>query len=965
MPTEVTLTIDGQEITVPHHATIFQAARSVGIEIPHLCYDPDLGLEPTSSCRLCVVEVEGAKALAASCSHPVAPGMVVHTDTESLRDYRRMILELLLSDHPQDCLTCEKCGDCSLQKYAYEFGVRGDVYGGEHAAAPLEEEAPTVVYDRSKCILCGRCVQVCHNVQVAGAVDFLDRGFHARIGLPPGLAREDSACEGCGNCIDVCPTGALFFPGAERGGRTWELRRTVTICPYCGVGCTIILHTRNNRVVAVTGEPGLGVNRGRLCVKGRFGFDFLGHEDRLTQPLLRRDGELVPVSWDEALDFCARRLAEIKQEYGPDAIAGLASAKCTNEEDYLMQKFMRAVIGTNNIDHCARLCHASTVAGLAQAFGSGAMTNSIDDLDQAGAIFVIGSNTTECHPLIGAAIKRAAQRGVPLIVADPRNIELTDYATVHLRQRHGTDVALINALARVILEEGLEDREFIASRTENFEAFRAAVEPYTPELVERITGVPAEDIIRAARLYAQPPGSPCVASAEQGAAIFYSMGITQHTCGTDNVLALANLALLTGNLGKPGAGVNPLRGQNNVQGACDVGALPNVYPGYQAVDDEALRAKFEAAWGVALSPTPGLTMVEMTDAAAEGKLKALYVMGENPMMSDPDVGHVEKALRNLDLLIVQDIFLTDTAQLADVVLPAAGFAEKEGTFTNTERRVQRVRQALEPPGLARPDWQTLCDLACRLGYEMSYSGPAAVQDEIASLTPSYAGITYDRLEPLAQTPSFVPEPSAVGRGLVPRPSPVGHGLVPRPLPVAQASSLSEPPSAGLQWPCPSRDHPGTPILHTEKFPRGLGKFHPVHFLPPQELPDADYPFVLSTGRILQHFHTGTMTRRSQVLDTLVSEGSIEIHPLDAARLGIADDELVRISSRRGQIEIRTNITERVLPGTVFLAFHYREAPANALTIAALDPVAKIPEFKVCAVQVTRTVAQAPQPASGA
>jgi formate dehydrogenase alpha subunit len=895
MADDVTLSIDSVEVTVPKGATILEAARRASIDVPHLCYDPALNLPPTSSCRLCLVEVEGVRTLVTSCSYAVSPGMVVRTDTERLRRTRRMVIEFLLSAHPHDCLTCEKAGDCALQKYAYELGVKEPSFRSDPVPVEPVEDGPAVVYDRSKCILCARCVEVCHNVQVSGAVDYLGRGFDTRISLPPGESRKQSICVECGNCMDVCPTGALSYRGAKGAGRTWELKQVPTICPYCGCGCTIVLSVRDNRIVRVTGRPDLGANKGMLCVKGRFGFDFIGHEERLTEPLIRREGKLEPASWDDALDLVARRLSAIKERSGPDAIGGLASAKCTNEENFLMQKFMRVVVGTNNVDHCARLCHASTVAGLAKAFGSGAMTGSIEDFEAADCIFVIGSNTTECHPIIGSAIKRAAKnRGATLIVADPRSIELTELATLHLRHRGGTDVALINAMMHVILREGLEDKRFIAERTEDFEELRRAVEPCTPEWAQKITGCNADDIARAARLFAEA----------EAASIVYSMGITQHTCGTDNVLSTANLAMLTGNVGKRGAGVNPLRGQNNVQGACDMGALPDVYSGYQKVNDEKARAKFEAAWGVALTPSPGLTVVEMINAAGEGKLKALYVMGENPMLSDPDINHVKEALGKLDFLVVQDIFLSETAELAEVVLPAASFAEKDGTFTSTERRVQRIRQAVAPPGSARPDGVILCDLAGRMGHAMRYDGVSAVQDEIAAMTPSYGGITYGRLE-----------------------------------------------KGSLQWPCPDAQHPGTPRLHEGRFSRGLGKFHPVEFRPPTELPDEEYPFLLSTGRVLEHYHTGTMSRRSGVLDALVPAGVIEIHPADAERLGLVDGGTVRVTSRRGQIEIAARVTKRVMPGTTFLAFHYREAPANRLTIAALDPTAKIPELKVCAVRI--------------
>ncbi len=896
---EIRLTIDGKELTARSGQTILEAAQAGGVHIPHLCFDPRL--TPTGACRLCLVEIEGQEGLHTACTRLAEPGMAVHNDTADIRELRKFTLELLISEHNLTCTTCDKDGDCLLQDYAYEYRIEESRFpsvmippGGENYTTGNK----AMHYDPSKCIRCQRCVKICTEVQMVEALTLKGRSGEVQVTTGFEVELSRSPCETCGQCLSTCPVGALYERAAAGRGKAKDLRQITTTCPYCGVGCQLDLNvsSRTGKIVRVTSQVGCVPNDGNLCVKGRFGMDFIGRPERLSQPLIKENGSFRKASWDEALDLVASRLAKIKEKHGPDTLAGLSSAKTTNEDNYIMQKFVRVVLGTNNVDHCARLCHASTVAGLARAFGSGAMTNSIEELRRAPLIFVIGSNTTECHPVIGILIRQAVASGSRLIVADPRRISLSGIAEIHLQQRPGTDVALINGMMNVILEEGLADQKFIEERTEDFEGFRKAVVECPPEPAAKITGVPAEDIRLAARLYAASPS----------ASIVYSMGITQHTTGTDNVLSLANLAMLTGNVGRECGGVNPLRGQNNVQGACDLGALPNVYSGYQRVDDPAIREKFEKAWAAKLPDKPGLTVVEIMNAAAEKKVRGLYIMGENPMLSDPDINHVREGLEALDFLVVQDIFLSETAQLADVVLPACSFAEKDGTFTNTERRVQRVHKAVEPPGEAREDWRIICDLAGRLGYQMSYPDAGAIQDEIATLTPIYGGITYDRLG-----------------------------------------------GVGLQWPCPTGDHPGTKFLHEGKFTRGKGKFHPVSFLPPQELPDGEYPFVFTTGRLLEHWHTGTMTRRCEVLHDLVPHGNLELHPRDAGTIGVKAGDTVAVKSRRGRIEVPVGITERVAPGTVFLAFHFKEHPANALTIAALDPIAKIPEFKVCAVNVEK------------
>jgi len=888
-----TITIDGVRIEAEAGANLLQTALDNGIAIPHLCHAPDM--EPYGACRLCVVEIEGMRGLPAACTTTVSDGMVVHNDTDKLNAIRRMTCEMLIADHPADCLTCSSNQKCELQKVASHLGITEKRLRAMKREPESDDSNPFYTRDMSRCILCGVCVRACDEVRGVRAIDIAGRGYESRIACFADMPVSESVCVSCGECVDRCPTDAL----AAKTETLPPTREVNTTCVYCGCGCGLTLGVRGGRIVRVRGEKEHIVSRGSLCVKGRFGLDFVGADDRLTSPLIKKNGKFEEASWDEALGLVIDRFKETRKKAGPGALAGLSSAKCTNEENYVFQKLMRAAVGTNNVDHCARLCHASTVAGLARAFGSGAMTNSVDEIENADCILVTGSNTTEAHPIVALRVKWAVQRhGAKLIVADPRRIDLVPFAALHMRQRSGTDVALFNAMMNVILSEGLADEEFIASRTEGFDEFKETVEACTPEWAEPITGVAAADIREAARTYA---------TAEM-ASIIYSMGITQHTTGTDNVLALANLAMLTGNIGKESTGVNPLRGQNNVQGACDLGALPNVYPGYQKVDVPDVRQKFQQAWQTELSGEIGLTVVEIMHAAAEGRVKGLYIMGENPMMSDPNLNHVRAALENLEFLCVQDLFLSETAELADVVLPGASFAEKDGTYTNTERRVQRVRKALEPPGEARQDWEIVCAISEGLGYPMEYEHPSQIMNEIASVTPIYGGISFDRID-----------------------------------------------EVGLQWPCADQAHPGTVFLHEGEFKRGKGKFHPTPFREAEELTDETYPFILTTGRYLEHFHTGTLTRRTPGLLELSPPAPVEIHPEDAASEGISHGDSVEVASRRGTVQARAVVTARSRKGTVFMPFHFFEAAANVLTNDALDPIAKIPELKVCAVRLGRGI----------
>lgn len=897
---KIKIFIDGKEVEANKEDTFLKVIQREGFYVPTLCYEKDL--RPSGSCRLCIVEDEKTGKVFPSCTTPVYDNASIMTNSEKLRKSRETLIELILSYHPLNCMVCEKDGNCVLQDLAYEYVPAEKL---KKYQAPPNKGYPKVLkndfftLDYEYCIKCGKCVQVTQELQLCNVLTMQGRGTD--VYPTPGfdMTFDEAGCVGCGNCVAVCPVAALVPNTLYHAGREKNFERTVTTCTYCGVGCQLelVTHKKTNKIVYVDSYRDAVVNGLALCAKGRYGFDFVHHEDRINTPFIRKNDVLQPASWEEAFDLIEKKFRDIYEKHGSEAFGFLSSAKCTNEENYLMQKLARAVFKTNNVDHCARLCHASTVTGLVNTFGSGAMTNSIQDLtNDAEVIFIIGSNTTEAHPVIGIKIKKAVVEGkTKLIVADPRKIELADYAKIHLQQRPGSDLALINAMIKVILEENLIDEEFIKERTEGFEELKREMENEKVDVLAKIAGIPEEEIRKAARLYASA----------HSAAIVYAMGITQHFTGTYNVMALANLAMITGNVGRPGTGVNPLRGQNNVQGACDLGGLPDVYPGYQKVSDPKAKKKFEDAWEVeTLNPNPGLTLVEMMDAALEGKIKAMMIMGENPALSDPNVSKARKALQNLEFLVVADLFISETAKYADVVLPAKSWAEKDGTFTNTERRVQRVRKAIKQIGERKADWEILNELLIRFGFKKRYSHPSEIMKEINEVTPIYAGITYDRID-----------------------------------------------KTGLQWPCRSKDDPGTPILHVDQFTRGKGKIIPTKYLDPAEMPDEEYPLILTTGRNLFHFHTGEMTHRSKGLHNRRPYETLEVNIKDAEELGIKNGDKVKLSSRRGQIETIVKVTDRILKGTVFMTFHSKEAAINLLTNDVLDPYSKIPEFKVAAVRI--------------
>jgi formate dehydrogenase alpha subunit len=887
---EITLKIDGLEVNAEKGSTILETALSNNIYIPNLCYYP--GLEPWGSCRLCMVENDDGR-LVTACETLVQDGMNIVTENNRINRVRKLSAELLIANHEVDCLTCRKNDDCKLQEVSSYLGINREDLGSLRRQInniSIDDSNPFFDRDLKKCILCGICVRTCNELLGVKSIDFGFRGYETKITTFGDRPLIDSSCVSCGECVVACPVGALVPKNALK-----PAREVKTVCPFCGVGCNINLGVRGNQVVSAEGDIENSVNKGNLCVKGRYGFKFINHPNRLTKPLIKRNNMFEEVSWDEAMEYVAHKFSEIKSE----EFAAISSARCLNEDNYAVQKFTRAVMGTNNVDNCARSCHAPSVAGLAQIFGSGAMSNSIDEIKDSACLFVIGTNPTASYPVIGLRIVEAVKNGAKLIVADPRNIDLCKHADIVLNQIPGTDVALLMGMMKIIVDEELIDEKFIEERCENYSEFKESLKEYDLESVETITGVNKKLIIKAAQMYAST----------KPASILYSLGITEHTHGTENVFALGNLALLTGNMGKPSTGVNPIRGQNNVQGACDMGCLPDVFPGYQKVEDPEIIQRFEEAYNVKLNNSKGLMFPEMLEAARIGDIKAMYIVGENPVTSEPDTENIKKSLENLDFLVVQDIFMSETAMMADVVLPGCSFAEKDGTFANSERRVQRVRMAIKPVGESRPDWLITCLIAQKMGSEgFEFNDTSEIYNEISEIAPIFGGINYHRIN-----------------------------------------------EEGIQWPCMDEEDEGTPILHTQTFKtkNGRGRFIPLKYRPSAELPDNEYPLILTTGRSIYHYQTSTMTGAVEGLKTLYGEDYIDMCQEDASKIGVKNAEKVKVISRRGEIEPKVRITESCLSGVVFMTFHFSESATNILTNSALDPISKTPEFKVCAVRVEK------------
>ncbi len=927
----IAFTLDGESVEAMVGETLWQAAQRHGTEIPHLCHDPDSGYRPDGNCRSCMVEISGERVLAASCLRKPSPGMEVKTDSARASEARRMVFEMLAVDQPARSTAHDP--DSRFWRQAEIIGVSGAESIGTaetakttkatdgglplHAGPALDDSHPAMRVNLDACIHCNLCVRACREIQVNGVIGMAGRGRESKIVFDFDDPMGQSTCVACGECVQACPTGALMESSLLDENQTrinWPDEQIDSVCPYCGVGCQITYNVKDGKLLFVDGRDGPS-NRNRLCVKGRFGFDYVHHPHRLTVPLIRRDdvpkdatGDVDPAdpsthfreaTWDEALARAADGLGRIRDRDGGGALAGFGSAKGSNEEAYLFQKLVRTGFGTNNVDHCTRLCHASSVAALMECIGSGAVTAPFTACEDSDVIMVIGANPTENHPVAATFFKQQAAAGKTLIVCDPRGQALAAHATHMLQFTPGTDVAMLNAMLHVIVEEGLYDEQFVQARTEGFERLRDHLKDYPPEAMESICGIPAETLRIVAREFAHASAS----------IIFWGMGISQSTHGTDNARCLIDLALITGQVGRPGTGLHPLRGQNNVQGASDVGLIPFALPDYQPIADPEIRKSFETFWGAELDPESGLTVVEIMDAVHAGNIKGLYVMGENPAMSDPDATHARAALTRLEHLVVQDIFLTETAFHADVVLPASAWPEKDGTVTNTNRQVQIGRTALGMPGDARQDWWLIQDLARRLGLDWNYEHPRDVFAEMTRIMPSLANITWDRLE--------------------------------------REDSVT--------YPCDGPDSPGAEIVFAEVFPTdsGRGKLVGPAVLPPDEMPDNAYPMVLTTGRQLEHWHTGAMTRRASVLDSIEPEAVASLNYRDLVRHGLAPGDPVRVETRRGVIELTARADRAIPEGMVFVPFCYAEAPANFLTNPQLDPYGKIPEFKFCAARIEK------------
>jgi len=900
----ITLTIDGQSISVPEGTSVMRAAALMGTTIPKLCATDSL--EAFGSCRMCLVEIDGMRGYPASCTTPVTEGMTVHTQTPKLATLRRNVMELYISDHPLDCLTCSANGNCELQTVAGQVGLREVRYGYEgenHLADKKDVSNPYFDYDPSKCIVCSRCVRACEETQGTFALTITGRGFESRVSAAGGEDFLDSECVSCGACVQACPTATLMEKSVVELGQPEH--SVITTCAYCGVGCSFRAEMKGDTLVRMVPDKNGQANHGHSCVKGRFAWGYATHPDRITKPMIRKhiSDPWQEVSWDEAVTYAASEMRRLQQKYGRDSIGGITSSRCTNEETYLVQKLVRAAFGNNNVDTCARVCHSPTGYGLKQTLGESAGTQSFDSVKKADVILVMGANPSDAHPVFGSQLKRRLREGAQLIVIDPRRIDLVDSvharAKLHLALRPGTNVAMLNALAHVIVTEGLLDQPFIDARCEGNDFARwsefVSRAENSPEVLGLICGVEAADIRAAARLYASA----------RNAAIYYGLGVTEHSQGSTAVMGIANLAMATGNIGREGVGVNPLRGQNNVQGSCDMGSFPHELPGYRHISNEVVRTQFEQAWNVTLQPDPGLRIPNMFESALAGQFKGLYCQGEDIAQSDPNTQHVTAALSAMECVVVQDIFLNETAKFAHVFLPGASFLEKDGTFTNAERRISRVRKVMDPLG-GKADWEGTVALANALGYPMNYAHPSQIMDEIASLTPTFSNVSYAALD--------------------------AHG--------------------SLQWPCNEAAPDGTPTMHIEQFVRGKGRFMLTGYVPTEEKVNARYPLLLTTGRILSQYNVGAQTRRTENV-AWHEEDRLEINPTDAEGRGINEGDWVGIGSRAGQTVLRARVTERVAPGVVYTTFHFPESGANVITTDNSDWATNCPEYKVTAVEVSR------------